>query len=74
MPKYRFSLTGFLQVRKSPYSVIFYTVHINANEDPNLFAAGNYMFKFNNKNTRIRCGICSKLTLLLTLNIFHTLI
>ena len=47
-------------------------------------SAGNYMFKGNNRNTRIRYEICSKLTikiperrllvsLLLTLNIFHTL-
>ena len=49
---------------------------------------GNYMFKVKNRNTRTRCKICSKLTiktpeqrqwsrrdvsLLLTLNIFHTL-
>ena len=45
---------------------------------------GIYMFKGNNRNTRTRCKICSKLTsggidgivlvsLLLTLNIFHTL-
>ena len=39
-----------------------------------------YLLKVNNRNTRIRCGICPKLTiktllltLLLTLNIFHTL-
>ena len=52
------------------------------------FAGGNYMFKVNNKNTRTRCEILSKLTitiperrhgvvlasLLLTLNIFHTLL
>ena len=25
--------------------------------------AGNYMFKVNNKNTRTRCEICSKLTI-----------
>ena len=50
------------------------------------FPVGNYMFKVNNRNTRTRCGICSKLTiktperrqnvlvsLALTLNIFHTL-
>ena len=24
---------------------------------------GNYMFKFNNRNNRKRCGICSKLTI-----------
>ena len=26
-------------------------------------AAGNYMFKVNNRNTRKRCGKCSKLTI-----------
>ena len=43
------------------------------------YPAGNYMFKVNNRNTRTRCEICSRLTinthlvsLLLTLNIFHT--
>ena len=41
---------------------------------------GNYMFKVNNRNSRTRCEICSKLTittvlvfLILTLNIFHSL-
>ena len=29
------------------------------NHDP----AGNNMFKVNNRNTRTRCGICSKLTI-----------
>ena len=43
------------------------------------YLAGNYMFKFNSRNTRTRCEICLKLTikktktLLLSLNIFHTL-
>ena len=48
--------------------------------------ADNYMFKVNNRNIKTRCEICSKLTiktserrvalvyLLLTLNIFHTLL
>ena len=41
--------------------------------------AGNYMFKVNNRNTRTRCEICSKLIikiperLLLTLNVFYIL-
>ena len=45
--------------------------------------AGNYMFKANNRNTRTRCEVFSKLTkkaperrqvsLLLSLNIFHAL-
>ena len=26
-------------------------------------SAGNYMFKVNNRNTRTRCEICSKLTM-----------
>ena len=25
--------------------------------------AGNYMFRVNNRNTRVRCEICSKLTI-----------
>ena len=29
----------------------------------NCFPAGNYMFKVNNRNTRKRCEICSKLTI-----------
>ena len=33
----------------------------------------NCLFKVNNKSTRIRYEICSKL-ILLTLNIFHTLL
>ena len=27
------------------------------------YTAGNYMFKVNNRNTRTRCEICSKLTI-----------
>ena len=47
-----------------------------------LYPAGNYMFKVNNRNTRTRCEVCSKLTiktlerrqaLLLTLNTLHIL-
>ena len=29
----------------------------------NIFSAGIYMVKFNNRNIRIRCEICSKLTI-----------
>ena len=28
-----------------------------------IFPAGIYLFKFNNRNTGKRCGICSKLTI-----------
>ena len=53
-----------------------------------LCSTSNYMFKVNNRNTRTRCELCSKLTiktpqndaigvvlvsLLLTLNVFHSL-
>ena len=27
-----------------------------------MYPVGNYMFKFNNRNTRTRCEICSKIT------------
>ena len=33
---------------------------LHGSNDP--FPAGNYMFKVNNRNTRSRCEICSKLT------------
>ena len=32
------------------------------------YPAGNYMFKVNNRNTRTRCEICSKLTMKILLN------
>ena len=32
-------------------------------QDMNTNPAGNYMFKVNNKSTRARCEICSKLTI-----------
>ena len=47
-------------------------LELNSN-DP----AGIYLLKINNRNTRTSCEIFSKLTiksLLLTLNIFHTLL
>ena len=35
------------------------TFHIKNNQNP----AGNCMFKVNNRNTRTKCEICSKLTI-----------
>ena len=32
-------------------------------DDIESIPAGNYMFKVNNRNTRTRCEICSKLTI-----------
>ena len=32
-------------------------------KDLSPFAVGNYMFTVNNRNTRTRCKICSKLTI-----------
>ena len=66
------ALTVVIQ-RESYYGNIEYIQQINP--------ANIYLFKANNRNTRKRCEICSKLTiktseqlvfLLLTLNVFHT--
>ena len=56
---------------------------LNKYENQCRYLAGIYMFKVNNRNIRTSCEICSELTikaigvvlvsLLLTLNIFHTL-
>ena len=35
-----------------------------------IFSAGIYLFKYNNRNTRTRCEICSKLTIK-TVNFEH---
>ena len=32
-------------------------------DDLEIIPAGNYMFKVNNRNTRARCEVCSKLTI-----------
>ena len=37
----------------------FVLAHLDVCSSP----AGNYMFKVNNRNTRTRCEICSKLTI-----------
>ena len=54
------------------------TLNKQANEQfkQRLYPAGNYMFKVNNKNTRTKYDIFSGVvlvSLLLALNIFHTL-
>ena len=36
---------------------VFYAVYFDVNP------AGNYLFEVNNRNTRTRCEICSKLTI-----------
>ena len=56
--------SGFLLLHQKSYFISSY------------FLAGNYMFKVNNRNTRKRCDDASGavlVSLLLTLNIFHTL-
>ena len=53
------------------YDQCFYEVFINLNFSNdasinkilNAYPAGNCMFKVNNRNTRTRCEICSKLTI-----------
>ena len=59
-------------MRQDPVSV-FYTTCVSALRPGKLknqnlayssyIPAGNYMFKVNNRNTRTRCEICSKLTI-----------
>ena len=45
---------------------VFYILWFNEGKNlvkSNLNPAGIYMFKVNNRNTRTRCEICSKLTI-----------
>ena len=42
---------------------INFEVNFNENVYRNNSPASNYMFKVNNRNTRTRCEICSKLTI-----------
>ena len=37
--------------------------HFTNSSSQNTIPTGNYMFKVNNRNTRTRCEICSKLTI-----------
>ena len=41
----------------------FMTFYLETFSRENYLPAGNYMFKVNNRNTRTRCEICSKLTI-----------
>ena len=70
----------FMKLQTLPH--VFVSLYLR--EQREVAAVGNYMVKVNNRNTRIRFEICSKLcskylpgvvlvSLLLTLNIFHTL-
>ena len=45
------------------YSNVFCSTQAdNQYQKSKITLAGNYMFKVNNRNTKIRCEICSKLT------------
>ena len=66
-------------------SILYMKLSCIASTITSIFPADYYLFKVNNRNTTTRCEICSKLTtkmpidvvpvsLLLTLNIFHTLL
>ena len=48
----------YLQIYHSSFS--FDSIFPISNSHP----TGNYMFKVNNRNTRLRCEICSKLTIM----------
>ena len=76
-----------MTLRKTPACLLLYNIH-HSIRPPQLIPTGNYMFKVNNRHTRTTSEICSKLTiktpndtkgavlvsLLLTLNIFHSLL
>ena len=58
---------------KTPYNIakknqdkviiVLFSQTVSKVEMYGLNPAGNYMFKVNNRNTRARCEICSKLTI-----------
>ena len=48
--------------RRQKSTVALFTQNLVSN-GMSLLPAGNYMFKVNNRNTRTRCEICSKLTI-----------
>ena len=78
-----------LKLTKKKIMVLFIQYHAKREVycERTVYPAGNYMFKVNNRNTKTRCEICSKLTIktperrqwrrsgvfVVTLNIFHTL-
>ena len=53
---------GTFETRKQSFYQCFLNLH-DCTFKVNFFPAGNYMFKVNNRNTRARCKICSKLTI-----------
>ena len=48
---------------QSPNQINLGTKWLNIIYKKTQFPAGNYMFKVNNRNTRTKCEICSKLTI-----------
>ena len=46
-----------------PNEWFLYEMYHWAENENELYPAGNYMFKINNRNTKTRCEICSNLTL-----------
>ena len=53
--------TGLKWVKKPKYLLQFFTPLCDTSST--FYPAGNSLFKVNNRNTRIRCEICSKLTI-----------
>ena len=45
------------------FTPIYLQIVLNMQHYGKAIPANNYMFKVNNRNTRIRCEICSKLTI-----------
>ena len=76
---------AFIYKTVSRRSILYMKLSCIASTITSIFPADYYLFKVNNRNTTRRCEIYSKLTtkmtidvvlvsLLLTLNIFHTLL
>ena len=46
------------------FLIAFFAVNVLANQNYQIFQpSGTYLLKVNSRNTRTRCGICSKLTI-----------
>ena len=61
--KVKDEITNYLKLRNHNPSWKKNLCQCQTNQYLNLLPAGNYMFKVNNRNTRTRCEICSKLTI-----------
>ena len=57
---------------KNTMGVISLSLVLTLNKTLRTNPANIHLFKFNNRNTRKRCKMCSEVFLFLTLNLFYT--